>query len=64
MVEVKHSIKSHEENFKTEKVSRIETKLTAAEQKREQEIQRKLEKIKENVGILLLNPQHSLFFMV
>ncbi|KAJ8947464.1 hypothetical protein NQ318_009765 [Aromia moschata] len=44
MIEVKQSIESIEENRKTEK----KTKLTAAEQKREQELQRKLEKIKEN----------------
>ncbi|XP_023311483.1 myosin-9 isoform X4 [Anoplophora glabripennis] len=48
MVEVKQSIETTEENRKTEKVIKLETKLTAAEQKREQELQRKLEKIKEN----------------
>lgn len=53
MVEVKQTIESTEENRKTEKVIKIESKLTAAEQKREQELQRKLEKIKENVRIPL-----------
>lgn len=51
MVEVKQTIESNQENRKTEKINKLETKLTAAEQKREQELQRKLEKIKENVCI-------------
>ncbi|KAJ8927676.1 hypothetical protein NQ314_019833 [Rhamnusium bicolor] len=50
--EVKQSVESNVEKSKTEKVNKIEHKLTAAEQKREQELQRKLEKIKENVRIL------------
>lgn len=50
-MEVKQTIESTEENRKTEKVTKIESKLTTAEQNREKEIQRKLEIIKKNVGI-------------
>lgn len=53
LVEVKQSIESTEESRKTETLSKIETKLTVAEQKREQEIQRKLENIKVNVRIYI-----------
>lgn len=53
MVEVKQTIESIEETRKTEKISKIETKLTAAELKREKEIQRKLENIKKNVRIVV-----------
>lgn len=63
MVEVKQSIESNEENRKTEKINRLEIKLTAAEQKREQELQRKLEKIKENVCIPCL-PICNLFLVL
>lgn len=48
MAEVKQTIESSEEKLKTEKVTLIENKLSAAEQKREQEMQRKLENIKKN----------------
>jgi stathmin len=47
-MEVKQTIESTEENRKTEKVTKIESKLTTAEQNREKEIQRKLEIIKKN----------------
>lgn len=50
-MEVKQIVETTEESRKTEKLSKIETKLTVAEQKREQEMQRKLENIKINVGI-------------
>jgi stathmin len=47
-MEVKQTIESTIENRKTEKVTKIESKLTTAEQNREKEIQRKLEIIKKN----------------
>lgn len=49
-MEVKQIVESTEESRKTETLSKIETKLTVAEQKREKEIQRKLENIKINVS--------------
>lgn len=42
-----------EESRKIEKVTQIETKLTAAEQKREKELQKKLENIKKHVGSMI-----------
>lgn len=48
-LEVKQSAVSTEEVRKTEVSAQLETKLTIAEQKREQEIQRKLENAKKHV---------------
>lgn len=53
-MEVKQTIESTEESRKTETLSKIESKLTVAEQKREKEIQRKLENIKLSVSPLVL----------
>lgn len=51
MVEVKTTVENAEESRKTEKVTKIETKLSLAEQNREKEIQKKLEIAKKYVGI-------------
>lgn len=51
-MEVKQTIESTEESRKTETLSKIESKLTVAEQKREKEIQRKLENIKMSVSLV------------
>ena len=51
-MEVKQTIESTEESRKSENITKIESKLTTAEQNREKEIQRKLENIKKNVRIL------------
>ncbi|KAK9730406.1 Stathmin family [Popillia japonica] len=48
LLEVKQSIETVEDTRRSEKTMKIETKLTAAEQKREQELQKKLELIKKN----------------
>ncbi|XP_022908442.1 CAP-Gly domain-containing linker protein 1 isoform X2 [Onthophagus taurus] len=48
LLEVKQSIGSVEDNRRSEKTIQIESKLTAAEQKREKELQKKLDAVKKN----------------
>lgn len=50
-VEIRQTVESVQEVRKTEVTAQIETKLTTAEQKREKEIQRKLEIAKKLVNI-------------
>lgn len=53
MVEVKTTVENAEENRKTEKVTKIENKLSIAEQNREKELQKKLEIAKKYVCITI-----------
>lgn len=52
IAEVRSSIETQDEILKTETSKIIETKLSTAEQKRAQEIQKKLDQIKEHVGLI------------
>lgn len=51
LLEVKQINETVEDTRRSEKTIKIETKLSAAEQKREKELQKKLEVIKKNVRI-------------
>lgn len=53
LLEVKQSIETVEDTRRSEKTIQIESKLNAAEQKREKELQKKLENIKKNVRIIV-----------